>query len=138
MKFAKLRVIFWLLLLFASGALFGSASSRWTMADGWARPGGKPPERIWRERRVETLRRVLDLSDEQLRQMDPAFDRFEADLRSLNQETRTRSYAIIAANGSAIWPALSSEQQEKFKSWFKEVRANWPKAAHPATSTDHP
>jgi len=128
-RFAKLRILFWLLLLFASGAVLGNASSRWTGQRGGVWRAGVPPEKVWRERRVEMLRSTFGITDEQIRQMEPAFDKFEEDLRRLNEQTRARTYAIIAANGSAIWPSLTPEQQEKFKRWFAELREQWPRGA---------
>jgi Spy/CpxP family protein refolding chaperone len=122
--FAKIRVIIWLLLLFISGAVLGNASSsRWPAASLWQAAAGKPPETVWREYRTQTLRRVLDLTDEQVRRIEPALEQTEVELRRLREETGARAYAIIAANCKPMWPVLTPEQQEKFLTWFKESRA---------------
>jgi TolA-binding protein len=88
---AKYRVLLWLALLFSCGAVFGYyVATRLTPPNGQNSSQGRALENNWRARRTESLRRALDLTDEQLRDMAPAFDRAEESLRRLREETAVR------------------------------------------------
>jgi hypothetical protein len=120
-QFAKYRVLLWLALLFSCGAVFGYyVSTRLTPPNGQNSSQGRALESTWRARRIESLRRALDLTDEQLRDMSPAFDRAEDSLRRLREETATRAREIVKANGKELMPLLTLEQQERFKRWVAE------------------
>jgi len=116
--FDKYRVLLWLALLFACGGVFGYyASPRLMYPNCRTSVNGKAPETHWRERRIETLRTVLDLTEEQIRAMEPSFDIAEESLRRLREATATRTREIVKANGKELMPLLTAEQQEKFKQW---------------------
>ena len=119
--FAKTRVVLWLALLFAGGAIFGCYVSTCLACPSCAPSGTvREPERNWRARRMESLRRALNLTDGQVREMAPAFDKAEASLRRLREETAARAREIVKANGKELMPLLTAEQQEKFRRWVAE------------------
>ncbi len=121
---AKYRVILWLVLLFAGGTVFGYYLSTCVARPRpWWYAGGANPEKGWRERRVESLRKALILTDEQVGRMAPSFDQAECELRQLRVETAARTREIIVANSKGLWQFLTPEQQEKFKQWIKEKSA---------------
>jgi Spy/CpxP family protein refolding chaperone len=122
---AKYRAIMWLILLFAGGAVFGYYLSTCVARPrtGWY-AGGANPEKGWRERRVENLRKALNLTDEQVGRMAPSFDQAERELRQLRVETAARTREIVASNSKGLWQLLTPEQQEKFKQWIKEKSAS--------------
>ena len=127
-SFAKCRAVFWLVLLFGSGAVIGSivtppAASR----AGWwqARKNIEAPEKLWLERRLDNVTKRLDLTAEQQAALRPAFERAEESLRQVRESAATQTRRIVAGNTKAVLDVLNPEQREKFKALREEYRARW-------------
>ncbi|MFV1994934.1 MAG: hypothetical protein ACC661_05815 [Verrucomicrobiales bacterium] len=122
-KTSKFRAIFWLLLLFASGAVLGSTvSSHGGVRSGWwiSRALMATPESRWIEWRQGNLVKHLELTPEQMEILAPAFEEAESGLREVREDAVARIQRIVIDNNLAIQAVLTEDQAARFKKMLEK------------------
>ena len=105
----KWRIAIGFLLVFLAGAATGMfAGARYARETFRGRHGVMMGDRM-----REHLVRHLNLTPEQVRALDPIFDRTAKELRTIRQETAQRVTQTMEAAHRDFAPHLTPEQQEK-------------------------
>ena len=107
----KWRIALGLLLVFAAGAASGVFAGAWHARSTFTmRHGGMMGEHM-----REHLARHLELTPEQVREVEPILDRAAADLQEIRAETGQRVAATLQRSHREIAPHLTPEQREKLE-----------------------
>ena len=105
----KWRIGIGFLLVFLAGAATGMFAGAWHARDTFrGRHGGMMGHRM-----REHLVRHLNLTPEQVRELDPIFDRTEKELQVIRQETAQRVTQTMEAAHRDFAPHLTPEQEAK-------------------------
>ena len=110
------KVSLCLVALFVGGGVCGFTVAARCMFDPVART--QLEERWIETRRREDARR-LQLTPEQVEQVRPHYQQMLADIRAVREEARKQ--------GRALWPQLTSAQQQEFLLLNEQRRAQWQK-----------
>jgi len=120
---SKLSAVFYLLVVFLSGALVGTFSYRLysmkTVDAGTAPPPRPTPEQM-RKRYVEDLRKDAQLDDRQLATLNEILDGARGEFDQLRSKMRSESQAIQNRQVDRINAMLTPEQQAAFAKFRAE------------------
>jgi Spy/CpxP family protein refolding chaperone len=108
------------LALFVVGVLVGSLGTRLYLVERYGPPG--PPDPGGRHF-VRRMARQLDLTDEQLRQVEAIVRESRAEVEALHREMLPRARSHIARTEERIREVLSEEQREHFEEIRRRHRA---------------
>lgn len=113
MSSSRLRVVLYLLLVFASGVVVGALGHRfWALQEVEARP--RSPQEF-RRRYVEEMRTRLHLTDEQLRKLNEILDVTDARYREVRERMRPEMNAIQEEHANRVRAILTDEQRVEYE-----------------------
>ncbi len=107
----KWRVALGLVLVFLAGVATGLFAGAWHARHVFFVRHGEMPGKMMREH----LKRELDLTPEQLRQLEPIFDKTEQELHAIRTETTERVTKTMEDAHRQLLPHLTAEQQVKIE-----------------------
>lgn len=107
----KWRIAIGFLLVFLAGAATGVFAGAWHARNAFAgRHGGMIGERM-----REHLKRQLNLTPDQLREVDPILDRTAAQLQTIRSETGARVSQTMEQSHQELAKHLTSDQQAQLQ-----------------------
>lgn len=125
-SFRKIRVVVYLVLLFAAGTALGLGWSQmrrpaWTQSPEWAQR--------WLQRRMQSDFETIQATPEQQAKLKPSYDRLLSDFNAIQQESAQKVTDAFKRHGLDMWKQLTPEQREIIRQTNQE-RLNR-KAAQP-------
>ncbi len=127
MRRSNLALAFYLVLVFLSGAVVGAFGYRLYVGANSRTQRLSPEE--YRQRYVEAMKKRLQLSDDQVQQLNVILDRTRDRFRRLDNEVmKPQKQAIRNQQIQDITAMLDSEQRAEYEKWRQE-RAERRKAA---------
>jgi hypothetical protein len=111
-SFRKIRVIAYLVLLFAAGTALGLGWAQmkrpaWTQSPEWAQR--------WLERRMRSDFEAIKATPEQQAELRPLYDQLLADFRAVQQEAEGKLNAAFGRFGLEMSHKVTPEQLEQLK-----------------------
>jgi len=111
-SFRKIRVVVYLVLLFAAGTALGLGWSQmkrpvWTQSPEWAQR--------WLERRMESDFKAIEATPEQQAELRPLYDQLLTDFRAVQEEASGNLNAAFGRFGLEMSLKVTPEQLEKLR-----------------------
>ncbi len=136
------KAILWVILVFATGAIFGSVVSflavKNRVVETVNRSRGPGPDTTREQRFLQRMLRQLDLDSEQEKEMRVILERSRQRVKSLEGDQRQRLRQVRHETMREIRGVLRPEQQDKLEDFLKRLRHRSRQEKHRRGSPDRP